>query len=622
MVSLLFIVSNEGEGQIDPIIQGNQLTEISGHNPVLGNYKLKFPKTTNLLETYLSSHENDVFDEKNIVLRNLQYYRTVKDSDQNRLIGLTSRTLNGNGEKPNFLVRHVLFRLPFEVEVLFQSESFADRKVDLSGSVFEELFQQQQKAFDEKFENKFSLEKKNFSLQQISFAKAALSNMVGGIGYFYGKSKVKSRYLKNPVDYWSSDLYTGVPSRSFFPRGFLWDEGFHQLMISQWDQSISRDVIAHWLDLLNADGWIPREQILGDEARKKVPKEFVVQHGENANPPTLFLAIQSILKYEHREHGNVSKETHIFLRKAFGRLQAWFKWYNTTQVGSVPSSYRWRGRDGKTNKELNPKTLTSGLDDYPRSSHPSDAEQHVDLRCWIALASGILADIADVIDKPSEGYRATFNYLSDNKLLDKLHWSPKLNAYCDYGNHTKFVDLQQRHIRRESGSQMHTIRVVKSRQGPSLKFVSAYGYVSLFPFLLKLLHPSSPKLKQILEDLRKPELLWTNYGLRSLAKNDPMYMKRNTEHDPPYWRGPIWINMNFLAISALHHYANIEGPQQQLSSEIYGQLRQNLIDNIFNNYMSTGYIWEQYNDSTGRGQGCYPFTGWSALVTLIMGESY
>ena len=32
-----------------------------------------------------------------------------------------------------------------------------------------------------------------------------------------------------------------------------------------------QDVLAHWMDLINMEGWIPREQILGDEARSKVP---------------------------------------------------------------------------------------------------------------------------------------------------------------------------------------------------------------------------------------------------------------------------------------------------------------------------------------------------------------
>eukprot|EP00794_Sanderia_malayensis_P005748 gene5748-6451_t len=622
LVSLLFIFTNEGQGNIEPKIKDNHLMEISGYNPVLGKYKVKFPKTENLLETYLTSYEEDVYDEKNIILKNLQYYRTIKNSDQNRLIGLTSQNSVADGKKPNFLVRHVLLKLPFEVEVLFQSGSFVDRPSDLSGDVFNSLFQQQQKTFDSKFDSKFNLTEKSFTPNQIDFAKAALSNMVGGMGYFYGKSRVQSRFFKEPVDYWASDLYTGVPSRSFFPRGFLWDEGFHQLLISQWDRDISRDAIAHWLDLLNANGWIPREQILGSEARKKVPAEFVVQHSENANPPTLFLAIQSILKYERKVHGNISKETELFLRKAFGRLQAWFKWYNTTQIGKEPASYRWRGRDAKTNKELNPKTLTSGLDDYPRCSHPSEVEKHVDLRCWMALASGTLADIAKLIGQPSDRYAETFDYLKDNNLLDKQHWSPNLNAYCDYGQHTKFVALEQRPVRKEPGSPMHTVRVVKSKTGPSLKFVQAYGYVSLFPFLLKILDPSSDKLKRILEDMTRPELLWTKFGLRSLARNDPLYMKRNTEHDPPYWRGPIWMNMNYLAVSALHHYANVEGPNRALSGEIYTQLRRNLISNVHNNYIQTGYIWEQYNDVTGKGQGCYPFTGWSALVTLIMGEIY
>ena len=86
---------------------------------------------------------------------------------------------------------------------------------------------------------------------------AALSNLVGGIGYFHGASKVQSVYNKEPVPYWTASLYTAVPSRSFFPRGFLWDEGFHylvNLVISQWDREISLDILAHWLDLVNVEG--------------------------------------------------------------------------------------------------------------------------------------------------------------------------------------------------------------------------------------------------------------------------------------------------------------------------------------------------------------------------------
>lgn len=108
-----------------------------------------------------------------------------------------------------------------------------------------------------------------------AFSKAITSNLIAGVGYFYGTSIVNRGFSFE----WDEDedaaqsiareeeigevrlgarltdpkaLLTATPSRSFFPRGFYWyipglcygllllkthyrDEGFHLLHIGHWD---------------------------------------------------------------------------------------------------------------------------------------------------------------------------------------------------------------------------------------------------------------------------------------------------------------------------------------------------------------------------------------------------
>jgi mannosyl-oligosaccharide glucosidase len=114
---------------------------------------------------------------------------------------------------------------------------------------------------------------------------------------------------------------------------------------------------------------------------------------------------------------------------------------------------------------------------------------------------------------------------------------------------------------------MPMIRVVETE--PTYQYVNSVGYVSLFPMLLELLDPQSAKLDKILDQIRDPKHLWTNYGLRSLSKSAPLYEKKNTEHDPPYWRSPIWINLNYLTLKSLKHYLSVDGPNKEKAAKIY-----------------------------------------------------
>ncbi|GBP52698.1 Mannosyl-oligosaccharide glucosidase GCS1 [Eumeta japonica] len=234
-----------------------------------------------------------------------------------------------------------------------------------------------------------------YSDEDVSAARAAMSNMVGGIGYFYGSSRVQSQHNREPVPYWKAPLYTAVPSRSFFPRGFLWDEGFHGLLISKWNPDIQMDIVAHWLDLTNVEGWIPREQILGEEALARVPSEYVVQNNAVANPPMLLIQIAHMVETRPQLFGNHSPHRRT-LERMYTRLQTWYNWFLISQKGTEWSAFRWRGRvdDGL---QLNPKTLASGLDDYPRASHPSKSERHVDLRCWMYAAADAMITIGQAL---------------------------------------------------------------------------------------------------------------------------------------------------------------------------------------------------------------------------------
>lgn len=490
----------------------------------------------------------------------------------------------------NVFVAQRFRKVPFDLEIVFVSNSKArfDSAASLNAHVqklidgYDAELQKRSDLFDAKFEEAFKLTRAGYSTDMVNMAQVALSNMLGGIGFFHGHNRIikpDSQRLRPGEPNWGYTgrpykLLSATPSRTYFPRGFLWDEGFHQLLVSQFDKKLSTDIIFHWLHLMHEDGWIPREQILGHEAETRVPEEFIAQTPDHANPPTLYFPIESLMLSK----GILNEQEKAFLDRAFTQLSNNFLWYLRTQQGKAKNTFRWRSASGM-------HTLASGLDDYPRAVNRSIAEEHVDLHCWMIHSAHSLDRMALVLEKYDlPQFKAIAEELAST--LQERYWNPKVNAFSDY-------------------------------DGFERKLTEHLGYVSLFPMLFGLIPVDSPRLSDTLALIENDTLLRSPFGVRSLARSDPYF---GTQEN--YWRGPIWINLNYLTLRALHRYYLGEGPYQERAQAVYNNIRRAVVNNVFRVYKTQGHVYENYNSLTGQGQGQYPFAGWSSLVVLIMAEIY
>lgn len=548
----------------------------------------------------------------------------------------------------------------FEFDIVFSShtsggQDHSSESVNsFTGDSLSEKLEESYSAFNSRFERIFGLSEKGFSAAQVDFAQAMMSNLLGGIGYFHG-TQIVDRAMESVVenepidfieeaaasdneddDYFESQekddrptpkprmegpksLFTAVPSRPFFPRGFLWDEGFHQLLVGTWDNDLSLEIISSWLELSDKNGWVGREQILGDEAASKVPKEFQTQYSHFGNPPTLLISIMQfadrlnqretlkqvnviqdivdlpvfsddteLLSDAHLANSELGRAFLIRAYKNFKKRYYWFRstqWGLTDDFGRVSRSkegYRWRGRTDS-------HTLTSGLDDYPRYSPAHPGELHIDLICWVGMMANNLKKMAEMLDQTADVQK--FDRHSRNILmsLEDLHWNEDAKAYGDLS-----VDSE--------GNSVNVVHL---------------GYMSLFPFILDLVPSDSPKIGDFLDLISSEEHLWSPYGLRSLSISSRFFGTGEN-----YWRGPIWINMNYLVLRYLHSLSSANGAYKIAAGKIYDKLRKNIISTVFKEYKRTGFVWEQYSPEDGTGQRSHPFTGWTSLVVLIMAEKY
>lgn len=457
-------------------------------------------------------------------------------------------------QEGNLHVVQKVFEGEFEFDVIYSSTSAGE---PTTSADLDEKLESSSESFSSRFAKTLAPKAPYSAPKYLPFAKAMFSNLIGGIGYFYGDEIVDRSYAPEYEEenegFWQetaeararmagvklegpAELFTSIPSRPFFPRGFLWDEGFHLIPVADWDMDLTLEIVRSWFNLIDEDGWIAREQILGQEARSKVPQEFQVQYPHYANPPTLFLIFDILIDKLSSKQPSSSdplesiRSAHLqdrtlalkYLTEIYPLLKRQYFWFRRTQWGDIKSydrsafstkeAYRWRGRSDR-------HILTSGLDDYPRAQPPHPGELHVDLISWMGMMTRAIKRVADFIGETDDAKEYAGYETAIKRNIDDLHWSEEHKTFCD-----ATIDDYEESV-----------------------LVCHKGYISIFPFMTGLLPPDSPRLKAVLDLIEDPEELWSDYGIRSLSTKSEFY---HTDED--YWRSPVWMNMNYLVVKALY----------------------------------------------------------------------
>ncbi|KAJ8112508.1 hypothetical protein OPT61_g5140 [Boeremia exigua] len=559
-------------------------------------------------------HEGTIVHTLNVTedrLWQAKYALSAQSRDQTDAgkIDMVLRNAPGSG---NMHFVQMIIHGEFEFDVLYSSRA-ATRAMTTSemGSSIQDSVVAYRTTYSHVFTHKAPFN----TAQHTTFGEMMLADLLGGIGYFQGTSKVdtskKAIYAETTGKFWEKtedakkhsvpetkgpyELFTHTPARAISARGFLWDEGFHLLPVLDWDVDLAMEVIRSWLATMDNDGWIAREQAVGAEAESGAPSDALTQFPHIANPPTLFAVVSrfiDILQGNTKYYGHESTllkpdAGRKFVTELYPLLKKHYEWWRKSQSGdveihSIPSAnlnegYRWRGRTPETN-------IASGLDDYPRPEPPDITELHVDALCWVGLMSRTLEKIAFFTEATHDAFTYQNHIRGVKTNLETIHWEDKQNAYCD----TVVRDDKHTHVCHK-------------------------GYVSLFPFMTGFIDAAHPHLDAMLRLLRDPDHLWTDHGVKSLSQESKKYGVGDN-----YWRSPIWINVNYMILTQLLSLAKTPGPQQERCKDIYIELRRNIVHTVFSSWLETGYAWEQYDPVGGHGQRTQHFTGWTSLVVSIM----
>ena len=174
-------------------------------------------------------------------------------------------------------------------------------------------------------------------------------------------------------------------------------------------------------------------------------------------------------------------------------------------------------------------------------------------------------------------------YLAMAALADKLGDAGAARSYREQAAATRRAIVEKLWLAKEA--------IFLNRRRDNGEWVHVVNWTSFLPLVDGLPAPEDAK-RMIREHLLNPREMRAEYGFRSLARSDAAY--NNEAIIDPYsnWRGPIWINANFLDWIALRRYGFKEEAHW---------LAVTLGEELDRDIAKWGSMHEDYNAETGEG---------------------
>ncbi len=426
-------------------------------------------------------------------------------------------------------------------------------------------------------------------------AVSALSTLFSNLIYMSGQLQILNLNSSSVIISNKTELLTIGPDKTSHSRGFMWDEGFQQRILSLWNLESSLIILSNWFSNVDPKtGWLPREQSLDAESRARAPPSSWASIPGLSNPPSLFFFVKHLLERPNLSNEKDNYLIKRFLQKSLNNIEKNANWYLSTQKSkeSLINVFAWKGKTDDF-------CLPSGLDDYPRCrlNGKDFAEGHIDLQSWMISLAKTMVKVYKFLDEEDVFALQIKKWQKINEdlfaALIKNFWDESRMQFDDF-----YLDENNNKV-----------------------FCGHTGYLQLFPLILDNFENEDFDGKKIFIEailnliVDESHGLKTPYGVRSLSYKDNYYRKGQN-----YWTSPIWININYLILKKLNEMKNQEN-FDYLKKE-YEIIRNAVVNNMVNNFEENGYIWEVYNDVNGNGMYNHPFTGWSALIVNLIYEMY